>query len=450
MRAAEAAAIAAGTSVESLMDRAGTAAAHAIRGYAGAPPALILCGPGNNGGDGYVIARVLREMGTPVRVAALGAPRGGAAAAARQGWGGAVENFFEAPPAPLLVDALFGTGLSRGLAPAVSQRLAELAGAAKTRVAIDLPSGVEADDGAILSRVSDFDLTVTFGALKRAHLLQPAARHMGRVVVADIGVAAAGAAMEIARPPLPAPGPNDHKYSRGYVAVLAGEMPGAAALAASAAFRAGAGYVRLVGEQHVSSVPSAIVQGPAFADVLNDARLGALVIGPGLGRGEDRGRLLVEALAARVPLILDADALTLIGEAGVDKLRASDSTPMLTPHAGEFGRLFPHLTGSKVEGALQAARIAQAVMVYKGADTVVAAPDGRIAIAPPAPHWLATAGTGDVLAGVIASARAVGLGAFEAACAGVWLHGRAAALAGPVLIADDLLDPLRQARAECL
>ena len=448
MRAAEAATIAAGTSVETLMDRAGTAAAHAIRAYAGAAPALILCGPGNNGGDGYVIARVLREMGTQVRVAALGVPKDGAAVAAREMWDGPVEELSAATSAPLLVDALFGTGLSRALDEGVAARLGELAGGASVAVAIDLPSGAAADDGAILSPVPDYDLTITFGALKRAHLLQPAARHMGRLVVADIGVPVPGQTMEIARPALPPPGPADHKYSRGYVGVLAGEMPGAAALTASAALRSGAGYVRVAAEHALSGIPHAVVQ--SKGGLADDRRIGALVVGPGLGRGEGARQLLTEALAAPTPLVLDADALTLLAESGLDGLSRAASTAILTPHAGEFARLFPALAGSKVEQALSAARTAQAVIVYKGPDTVVAAPDGRAAIAPPASHWLATAGTGDVLAGVIAAMRAAGLDAFEAARAGVWLHGRAAALAGPGLIADDLLDHLPQARAECL
>jgi ADP-dependent NAD(P)H-hydrate dehydratase / NAD(P)H-hydrate epimerase len=430
MRAAEAAAIAAGTPVEALMERAGTAAAEAIWRYAGPLPALILCGPGNNGGDGYVIARALAARGVAVRVAAPAEPKSEAARAARAAWAGPVEALADAAPAPLLVDALFGTGLGRPLDDAVSRRLCALP--AQVRVAVDLPSGIATDDGTILSPVPDFDLTVTFQTLKPAHLLQPAARHMGRIVVADIGIAAASALVEIGRPAPRLPGPDDHKYTRGMVAVLAGAMPGAAALAAAAALRAGAGYVRLIGPG-APGLPSAIVQGPGDPEpLLADARIGAVVVGPGLGRDPDARRLLDIALACGRPLVLDADALALIG---TDRLPAG---AILTPHAGEFARLCPGLAGSKVEKARAAAARTGAVLVLKGADTVVAAPDGRAAIAPPAPAWLASAGTGDVLTGIVA-ARYAGCGdAFEAACAAVWLHGQAAERAGPGLIADDL------------
>jgi len=236
MRAAEASAIASGAAVEALMERAGKAAAEAIWRYAGPLPVLVLCGPGNNGGDGYVVARELAARGMVVRVAALAEPKTEAAIAARASWNGPVEPLETAGPAALLVDALFGTGLVRPLDPLTARRLAELAGPAAVRAAIDLPSGVATDDGAILSAVPDFDLTVTFQTLKPAHLLQPAARHMGRVVVADIGIAAASRLVEIARPRRAIPGPDDHKYTRGLVTLIAGDMPGASALAASAAF----------------------------------------------------------------------------------------------------------------------------------------------------------------------------------------------------------------------
>jgi ADP-dependent NAD(P)H-hydrate dehydratase / NAD(P)H-hydrate epimerase len=451
MRAAEAAAIAGGTPGRLLMERAGAEAAEAIRRFAGPLPALILCGPGNNGGDGYVIARRLGERGTKVRVAALAEPKSGDAQAARAAWPGAVENLAEAAPAPLLVDALFGTGLVRPLDEPLSQLLGTLAGAARARAAVDLPSGVATDDGCILSPVPDFDLTVTFATLKPSHLLQPAARHMGRIVIADIGIVAASRLHEIARPRLVAPGPADHKYSRGYVAVLGGEMPGAAALTASAALRGGAGYVRLAAPDIVSGLPSAVVQSRSDPRLLlDDVRVGAIALGPGLGRGASGRALLEAAIAAAAPLVLDADALTLAAESGAGLVYRAKQMPILTPHAGEFARLFPDLHGGKVEQARAAAAAAKAVIVYKGADTVVAAPDGEAAIAPPGSNWLATAGTGDVLTGVVAAMRAWGLDPFKAACAGVWLHGRAAELAGPGLIADDLLDHLPAAFAECL
>jgi len=446
MRTAEAQAIAAGTPAEELMERAGQGAAEAIWRFAGPLPALVLCGPGNNGGDGYVIARVLRERGLAVRVAALGEPTTPAARQARERWGGAVEPLGDdRPPAPLLIDALFGTGLKRGLATAAAAALLRLAAGAQVRVAIDLPSGAATDDGALLSPVPDFELIVTFAALKPSHLLQPAARHMGRIATVDIGVEARSRLSRIARPMLPAPGPDDHKYTRGFVGLIAGEMPGAIALAAAAAARAGAGYVQLFASAAVAGVPSAVVQGRQGGDL---SRAGCLVLGPGLGRGEEARARVAEALATGKPLVLDADAPFLVG-GGVEGLRTAGQVPILTPHDGEFVRLFGDLRGSKVERARAAARRSGAVVVLKGPDTVVAAPDGRAAIAAATTHWPASAGTGDVLAGVIGAMRARGLEAFEAACAGVWLHGRAAELAGAGMIADDLLRELPRALGEC-
>lgn len=444
MRDAEAAAIAAGTSVETLMERAGRAAAEAIRRFAGPMPALVLCGPGNNGGDGYVIARALAEGGAEVRVAAAAEPSSGAAKAARARWTGPVEPIATAEPAPLLIDALFGTGLTRPLDAILAGRLGDLAAQARVRAAIDLPSGAATDDGGLLSPVPDYDLTVTFQTLKPSHLLQPAARHMGRIVVADIGIAAESRLTEIARPRLRSPGPDDHKYSRGYVAVLAGEMPGASALAAAAALRAGAGYVRIFAEAFVDGAPNAIVQAPGrgFAP---DKRIGAVAIGSGLGTGMKSRALLESALAAETALVLDADALNLIGRE-LPELEGA----ILTPHEGEFARMFGKMSGSKVERARAAAALAGAVVLLKGPDTIVAAPDGRAAMARPAPAWLASAGTGDVLTGIVAALRAGGLAPFEAACSAAWLHGRAAELAGPALIADDLISRLPAAVAECL
>jgi len=446
MRAAEAATIAAGTPVETLMERAGTAAADAIWSYAGPLPALVLCGPGNNGGDGYVVARVLRERGMAVRVAATAEPKSEAARAARDRWTGPVEAIGEASGAPLLIDALFGTGLARPLDAALVGRLNALAAEATVRIAVDLPSGTATDDGTLLSPVPDFDLTITFQTLKPSHLLQPAARYMGRIVIADIGIRAASRLHEIAPPRLRAPGPDDHKYRRGYVAVLAGEMPGASALTAAAAARAGAGYVRLFAPELVHAVPSAVVQSPG-SGFESDPRIGAVALGPGLGTGAAGQTLLAAVLAAKAPLVLDADALNLLAGRNFPTLA---QTPILTPHGGEFCRLFGTLEGSKVDQARAAAARSGAVVLYKGPDTVVAAPDGRAAIAGRAVHWLATAGTGDVLTGIIAAMRAAGLDAFEAACAGAWLQRRAAELAGPLLIADDLITHLPAAVAECL
>ena len=429
MRAAEAAAITAGTPVETLMERAGAALAEAVFLHAGLRPVLVLCGPGNNGGDGYVAARHLQAKGVAVRVASLAEPKSSAATWARSQWQGEVEGFGDARAAPVVVDCLFGTGLGRGLEEAVAQRLADLAGAAEIGVACDLPSGVEADSGAVLSPVPDYALTVSFGALKPAHRLMPALARMGRVALADIGISADSEWSEIGAPELPALDPAGHKYTRGLVHCLAGEMPGAIALTALAAARSGAGYVRLSTSTPIAGLPHSIVQTGTAS--LADERIGCIAVGPGMG---DLPQLVTLALTSQAPKVLDADALRHVGDPR--RLRGQDC--ILTPHAGEFEALFGRIAGSKPEQALAAARGSGSVVVFKGADTLVAAPDGRLGFAPPAPAWLASAGTGDVLTGIIAAFRARGMPAFEAACGAVWLHGRAAERAGPAMIADDL------------
>ena len=431
MAAAEQRAIDAGTPVEQLMERAGAALAEAAYRFAGPRPALVLAGPGNNGGDGYVAARHLAARGVAVRIAALAEPRTEAGKAARHShWQGIVEPLGSSTePAPLLIDALFGTGLKRGLEGSACEQLSRLCRAAVASVACDVPSGVDSDSGAELSPVPDFDLTVTFGALKPAHRLMPAMRRCGRVVLADIGIEAAGEWHEIARPTLPPLDPLGHKYDRGMVHALAGTMPGAIALATTAAARSGAGYVRISTSRPIGGIPSAVVQ-LETAEV-NDPRIGCLLVGPGMG---DIPQLLTLALTSKAPKVLDADAIALLGDP--ERLRGQDA--IITPHSGEFERLFGKLEGSKADQALEAARRSGAVVVFKGPDTLVASPDGQLAFAPPAPAWLASAGTGDVLAGIIAAMRARGLDAFEAACAAVWLHGRAAEVAGPGMIADDL------------
>ena len=438
MRAAEQAAIDRGTSAELLMERAGAALAEAVVRFARPRPVLLLCGPGNNGGDGYVAARYLRERGIAVRVAAMAEPVTAEATLARAAWNGPVEDLASAAPDAVLVDCLFGTGLSRGLDGSVASRLSTLAEAARVRIACDLPSGVASDDGSIRSPVPSFDLTVTFGALKPAHRLMPAMARMGRVVLADIGIDVSSDWHEIGRPMLPPVAPDAHKYSRGLVHGLAGAMPGAIALAASAAARSGAGYVRLSTSAPIAGLPLAVVQDGTAP--LSDGRIGCVLVGPGMG---ELPQILTLALTSKAPKVIDADALRHVGEP--ERLHGQDA--ILTPHAGEFEALFGRSAASKPERTLDAARRAKALVVFKGPDTIVAAPDGRVGFAPPAPAWLASAGTGDVLAGMIAALRARGMNSFDAARAGVWLHGRAAELAGPAMIADDLLDAIPQVMA---
>ena len=478
MRAEEDAVIASGVSVETLMDRAGTAIAHAVRRLAGANEVLILCGPGNNGGDGYVAARVLAEMGVSVRVAALSEPKTDAAKSVRAGWSGPIETLAEAKPAPILVDALFGTGLTRPLdaapaptpssspadagaqlsskdspdgllwAPAsagerpVVGRLHFLANAAQLSIAVDLPSGLATDSGKTLSEPPVFDLTLALGAVKPAHLLQPAARYCGHIRLLDIGVPSASQAEVLRAPILPTPGPDSHKYTRGMVAVIAGTMSGASDLAALAAMRAGAGYVTLLGDSQ--GPPHALVRTPFSDQALANDRIGALVIGPGLGRDDIARSRLEAALTSNHPLIIDGDALRLLES---DRIKALKVPVILTPHAGEFDALFGKSDADKITRARDAATRANAIVVFKGADTVIAAPDGRVRIAPAASDWLSTAGTGDVLAGAIGAMLAARLDPLDAACAGVWLHGDAARRLGPAFIADDLAEALRSARA---
>ena len=440
MRAAEAAAIDGGVRVEQLMERAGEALAEAVYRYAGPMPALILCGPGNNGGDGYVAARHLRRRGVEVRIAALADPKGDSAKWALGEWGGEVENLSpDTKGAPLLVDALFGTGLKRGLDDEVARQLTRLGNAAIVKVACDVPSGVDSDSGTELSAVPSFDLTVTFGALKPAHRLHPALHKCGRVVLGDIGLAADSRWHEISRPSLPPLDPGGHKYDRGLVHALAGTMPGAIALAAKAAAYAGAGYVRVSTSRPIDGLPSAIVQ--LDTAEVNDERIGCLLVGPGMG---DIPQVLTLALTSKSPKVIDADGITQLGEP--ERLKGQDA--IIAPHQGEFKKLFGEIDGSKAEQALEAAKRSGAVIVYKGPDTLVASPDGRIGFAPPVPEWLATAGTGDVLAGMIAALRARGLDGFEAASAAVWLHGRAAEIAGPAMIADDLAAAIPAAIAD--
>jgi ADP-dependent NAD(P)H-hydrate dehydratase / NAD(P)H-hydrate epimerase len=448
MRAAEAQTMAGGVSVDQLMERAGATVAEAAWRFGGGKAVLIACGPGNNGGDGYVAARILRDRGLPVRVAASAPPRTDVAKRARDGWGDVIETFDnETAASPLFVDALFGTGLVRPLDPAVRVPLDRLANSAQFRIAVDVPSGVDSDSGTILGAVAS-DVTIALGFMKPAHLLQPAAALCGQIRVADIGIEVSRAAVtmqQVTRPLLAPPQANDHKYKRGLVVVAAGTMPGAALLSAGAAQRSGAGYVMLATEQMGAGGALALVRRP-MSQALADPRVSAIVIGPGLGASVAAKETIATAIASERPLVIDADGLTQITS---EIIAQRTNATILTPHEGEFTRLFGALPGSKIDRARAASRRSGAVVIYKGADTVVAAPDGRIAINAGASPWLASAGTGDVLAGVCGAMLGRGLDPFAAACAAVWLHSEAARGAGAGMIADDLLDHLTAALARC-
>jgi ADP-dependent NAD(P)H-hydrate dehydratase / NAD(P)H-hydrate epimerase len=457
MRAAEERAIAEGATVSSLMERAGAGVAEMVHRLAASADVLILCGPGNNGGDGYVAARMLAGRGMNVRVAALADPRTEAAAEARKRWAGPVEPLPEAPDrAPVVVDAVFGTGLSRPVARPVAHAIKALAGAARLSIAVDLPSGAETDTGGDFGQsLPDFNVTLALGALKPAHLLQPVAACCGEVRVVDIGLGPdqigsprenVSAVRTIGVPRIAKPQPSSHKYSRGMVAVVSGPMHGASELAALAAYRAGAGYVLLLtgGLPHP---PHAIVRRRWSEDALADTHIGAVVIGPGLGRDERAREKLDMALASPHLLVIDGDALHLLD---IERLRAREAPAVLTPHAGEFAALFGESDESKIARTQAAARHSNAVVVFKGADTVVAAPNGWANVALPASPWLSVAGTGDVLAGAIGAMLAQQTEAFDAACAGVWLHAEAVRYLDHCFLADELAHALPQALTRSL
>lgn len=445
MRAAEAAAIAAGTPALALMERASVAAALAIRRFSGARSALVLCGPGNNGGDGYGIALALRAAGWRVTVAADAAPASEPAATMAARWGGPVLPLAAATPAPLVIDALYGTGLARPLPEAAQAALDRVRGASAV-VAVDIASGVDAGTGAALGRPLAAALTVTFGAAKRGHVLGAGGGLCGRLVVADIGVAVPepGARL-VARPGLRVPGPDTHKYARGAVLVVAGtgHHCGATRLSALAALRAGAGLVTLAGPGLGLPAEAVMARGDAAGQaMLGDRRLGAVAIGPGLADGDRARDWLALLLASSLPLVLDAGALALVDPDGLD-----GPNRVLTPHLGEFTRLFGAPGPDAVAAAQAAAARSGCVVLLKGSASIIAAPDGQVAINAHAAPWAATAGSGDVLTGIIAALLAQGLPAFEAAAAGAWLHGDAARRGGPGTIADDLVASLPQVLA---
>ena len=452
MRDAEQALIADGVSVDELMQRAGRGAAEWVWRISGGRPVTVLCGPGNNGGDGYVIAEAIRERGGPVQVIAVSEPKTAAARTAREGYHGEVRGRDAAPHGEVLVDCLFGTGLTRPLETQDLTLLQRLAAHHSRRIAVDLPSGVNADNGLALNDgLPDWHVTLALGAWKRAHFLLPAALGMGALRLVSIGVSAQpeGGRL-IGRPQLPAPSATAHKYTRGLLGVVVGAMPGAALLAARAAQGAGAGYVKLLGEGEGAPADLVTDRRP-LAEVLMDSRFGAVLVGPGMGRDAAAREALAIALSEPIPAVVDADALILLSPHNL----AERAAPVIaTPHDGELVALERTFSldgsGSKVERAEALARAAGMVVAAKGADTVIAAPDGRIAFAPSASSWLSTAGTGDVLAGTIASRLANGAEPFAAACEGVWLHREAARHAPAPFTAGQLAERVARAYAACL
>ena len=465
MRRADAAAIAAGTPGIALMENAAAAVVRAVRARWTPRPALALCGPGNNGGDGFAAAAELARAGWPVAVALLGARerlRGDAAIVARR-WPGPVEPLAPAALAgrALVVDALFGAGLSRPVSGAAAETLAAVAASGVPVAAVDTPSGVDGDTGAVLGAAAPAAVTVTFCRPKPAHLLAPGRLLCGAVEVADIGIGPAivadiGHDALVNRPDewrarLPRPAPDGHKYRRGHAAVLGGaRFAGAARLAVRAALRAGAGLVTIAAPPAAGAVPDAVMTRPPedWRELLADPRINVLLIGPGAGVGAETRARVLEVLAAGKAAVLDADALTSFAADPAALFAAVRGRPcVLTPHDGEYARLFA-ARGDRLARARAAAAESGATVLLKGPECVVAAPDGRAVIGVDGPPELATAGTGDVLAGIVAGLAAAGAAPFDAACMAAWLHGTAArAGPGPGFVADDLPDRLPAALA---
>ncbi|MCR6631747.1 MAG: NAD(P)H-hydrate dehydratase [Magnetospirillum sp.] len=463
MYRADALAVAGGVTGEQLMEAAGHAVAREVRRRFPPCRVAILCGPGNNGGDGFVAARLLERAGYPVRLALLGDVvnlKGDAARMAGR-WRGRVEPLTPAvlDGAGVVVDALFGAGLARPPGGAAAEVIAELGLLLLPVIAVDVPSGVDGDTGAILGDAPDAVATVTFFRKKPGHLLLPGRLKCGEVVVADIGIP--DTVLAEVEPPVaenapslwakafPWPRADGHKYARGHVVVVGGAaMTGAARLAARAARRVGAGLATIAAPPEALAVYRAgdpgtiVVSLDDYAALLGDPRKNAVVLGPGGGTGEPMRARVLAALKAGKAAVLDADALTSFADAPRELFKALSANAVLTPHDGEFARLFGKAGGSRLERARQAAGRAGAVVLLKGADTVVAHPDGRAVINANAPPFLATAGSGDVLAGLIGGLLAAGMDAFDGAACGVWLHGAAAASVGPGLIAEDLADAL--------
>lgn len=451
MRAAEQALFDAGTSVSALMETAAGGAAEWIRRVAAGRSVTVLCGPGNNGGDGYVIARVLREAGNAVTVIAPLDPVTDAAREAKARWDGPVGTS-GAAAGEVFVDCLFGSGLTRPLVAEHALLLRDLAARHRIRIAVDVPSGIATDTGAVLNeRLPVFDLTLVLGAWKFAHWSLPGRLHMGQMRLVPIGIAPVeGAAQLIGRPQIAAPAADSHKYRRGLLGIVGGAMPGASLLAAAAAQHGGAGYVKLLATHADPCTPPDVVTDTApLAEALDDSRLAAVLVGPGLGRDEAARAALTEALHRARALVIDADALMLLTPA-----QLPDGKPLLaTPHDGELEALcrsFGVIAEGRPARALALARVSGMVVLAKGPDTCIAAPDGRLALAPPAPSWLSVAGTGDVLAGIAASRMAGGADPFTAACEAVWLHSEAARRAGPAFTPSQLAERVADALAACL
>ncbi|MGH6932706.1 MAG: NAD(P)H-hydrate dehydratase [Dongiaceae bacterium] len=465
MAKADVLAVEAGTASYTLMENAGAAVAEEIMRRWSRRPVVALCGPGNNGGDGFIAARLLSEAGWPVQVALLGTldnPRVDAARAAAA-W---PHDLRAVEPAvftdgALVIDALFGAGLTRPIEGAARATIDSINRRRLPCVAVDLPSGIHGDTGQVLGGAPKCLLTVTFFRRKPGHLLMPGREFTGEIVTADIGIPSS--VLPTIEPFIqenqpaawldrfPWPKPSDHKYRRGHVLVSGGPvMTGAARLTAAGARRAGAGLVSLACSPathaiYVSApglITAVVEDDESFVELLADPRRNVLAIGPGHGLSDSTKRRTLAGLATGKSCVIDADALTVFADRPSELLDAIHSPCVLTPHEGEFRKLFPTIprASGKVARALAAAGLGKAVILLKGADTVAASPDGRAFINTNAPATLATGGTGDVLCGLLAGYLAQGVEPLQAAAITAWVHGAAASAFGPGLIAEDILD----------
>ncbi len=475
MYAADRRAVESGVSSVELMEAAGAGVAHEIALRWSVGNIAVLCGPGNNGGDGFVAARYLQEVGWTVRLALLGERHdlGGDAAHMAKLWLGEVESLGPEilEHADVVVDALFGAGLARPVDGRAADVLKAVAQSGLPVVAVDLPSGVDGDSGQVLGMAAPANLSVTFHKAKTGHFLLPGRALCGELVVVDIGIPEPEPAPEPDLDPdpavvhendpalwlsaLPRVGRGDHKYLRGHAVIVSGAAlsSGAARLAARAALRIGAGLVTAVGPHdamllHAATTAAVLTEDcettAEFDHLLGQRRRNAVLLGPGNGVTEATRANVLAALARNMSCVLDADALTVFADRAAELCAAISGNCVLTPHDGEFARLFGAAEPgtSKLSRTRHAALRSGAVVVSKGGDTVVAAPDGRAVINTNAPPTLATAGSGDVLAGLIVGLLAQGASPFDAACAAVWMHGEAGHEAGLGLIADDLPEAL--------
>ncbi|MEO1488074.1 MAG: NAD(P)H-hydrate dehydratase [Pseudomonadota bacterium] len=458
MRAAEQAMFDAGVSEYELMKVAAIGAAEWVRRVAAGRQVTILCGPGNNGGDGFVIARLCHKAGLGVDVIALMGAKSATAKQAYNDWmalsGSKVLSSGKGASGSVFVDCLFGSGLSRPLSAEHALLLRDLAQRHATRVAVDVPSGIDSDTGDQLAEtLPRFDLTLALGAWKFAHCAAAARAIVGQTKLVPIGIGSIDAAAKrVIRPKIEPPAYDAHKYTRGLCAIVAGSMPGASLLAGEAAARAGAGYVKLFSEcSDLSAPPNLVVDNEPIENSLCDSRISAVLVGQGLGRDAGAKSRLRAALQCDRPLVLDADALILLAQDDVSQTRLA--SVVATPHEGELAtlcRTFGVIAQSRIDRVRALAKASGMIIVAKGPDTYLAAPEGDLAIGPAASSWLSTAGTGDVLAGTLASRLATGVDAFKAACEAIWLHAEAARMLDAGFTSHELARSISKALQRCL